>query len=738
MTLIHLPLLDDQNYKKIFENAKKYIPKIYPDWTDENFHDPGITMLQLFSWLKEMQQYYIDQASDETVRKMLKLLGVAPEPIRCAKAKLAVTEVSGDVVLPRGTQFGAEDVVFETEDNSHLIDNRVAAILAVKRGKVRDLTGINENVEHTGAVFGRKPALGAELMIGFERSLPVRAETSLYFEIYNHYPVRRNEITDEREFIPLAELKWEYFAQEGQWRELHIIRDESICFLRSGLFTVWLDTPMAACPFSDFREAEADAEAAPGQYCWIRATLGENSYDVAPKLHSVTVNLLKVTQKETFCCKRDFVFCRGEELVCRLSDRLALHGDTTVFLKRASGDFVALDASWDYETRHLQAQSALEIEIRDHCLEKAGEADPGSEITIRVFSVDRRYKDTVWVGRTNGLPRQSIDCALKNLVCEDFSLMVGSEDEQGLPRFQEWFLTDDFTSSKAWDKHFILDASEGIVTFGDNEFGMSPVAADHKNILLISCSSSRGAGGNVKSGGISKLLSGEGEPEETQITCSNPWHAQGGAAAEKLEDAVLRFRRELKNPERAVTLADFELLAGNTPGLMVKRVKAVPMFRSAGRRTAQNTANCVGVIVEPYSESSEGVLSRGYIKNIEAHLEKYRLLTTQIEVMPPQYVGVDIYADIAVKPYFRNAKESLRRLVNDYFSGDQETGGRKFGQNVRFAEVYGLIEMNDSVSYIKDLTIESFGPDVSKNTNGDIEVPPNSIVYVKNFFLEVS
>ena len=41
--------LDNQNFEEIFENARKKIPKIYPEWTDYNEHDPGITFLQLFS-----------------------------------------------------------------------------------------------------------------------------------------------------------------------------------------------------------------------------------------------------------------------------------------------------------------------------------------------------------------------------------------------------------------------------------------------------------------------------------------------------------------------------------------------------------------------------------------------------------------------------------------------------------------------------------------------------------------
>ena len=58
-----LPLinLDDEFYDEIYEKVRKMIPGIYPEWTDYNEHDPGITFLQLLSWMKEMQQFHLDQ-----------------------------------------------------------------------------------------------------------------------------------------------------------------------------------------------------------------------------------------------------------------------------------------------------------------------------------------------------------------------------------------------------------------------------------------------------------------------------------------------------------------------------------------------------------------------------------------------------------------------------------------------------------------------------------------------------
>lgn len=57
--------LDTENFSEIMEEAKNMVISLYPEWTDFNYHDPGITMLELFSWFKEGQQYFLDQIGTE-------------------------------------------------------------------------------------------------------------------------------------------------------------------------------------------------------------------------------------------------------------------------------------------------------------------------------------------------------------------------------------------------------------------------------------------------------------------------------------------------------------------------------------------------------------------------------------------------------------------------------------------------------------------------------------------------
>ena len=71
-----MPNLDDELFDEINENARNMISQVYPQWTNYNKSDAGITFIELFSWFKEMQQYYLNQMSDSLKEKYLVLLGM--------------------------------------------------------------------------------------------------------------------------------------------------------------------------------------------------------------------------------------------------------------------------------------------------------------------------------------------------------------------------------------------------------------------------------------------------------------------------------------------------------------------------------------------------------------------------------------------------------------------------------------------------------------------------------------
>ncbi len=71
---IPIPNLDDRSFEDLMKEARALIPPYNKDWTNHNPSDPGITLLELFSWLGEMVIYRTNQVPIESYINFLKLI----------------------------------------------------------------------------------------------------------------------------------------------------------------------------------------------------------------------------------------------------------------------------------------------------------------------------------------------------------------------------------------------------------------------------------------------------------------------------------------------------------------------------------------------------------------------------------------------------------------------------------------------------------------------------------------
>src|SRR5262245_30838467 len=79
--------LDDRTFEDLFAEAKRRIPSYLPEWTDHNESDPGIAIVQLFSWLTETMIFRLNQVPDQRMYiSFLDLIGHAPAPAVPASA----------------------------------------------------------------------------------------------------------------------------------------------------------------------------------------------------------------------------------------------------------------------------------------------------------------------------------------------------------------------------------------------------------------------------------------------------------------------------------------------------------------------------------------------------------------------------------------------------------------------------------------------------------------------------
>ena len=69
-----LPNLDNRTYADLVDEALALIPSLYPDWTNHNPSDPGITLVELLAWLTEMVIYRVDRVPDANKEVFLRFL----------------------------------------------------------------------------------------------------------------------------------------------------------------------------------------------------------------------------------------------------------------------------------------------------------------------------------------------------------------------------------------------------------------------------------------------------------------------------------------------------------------------------------------------------------------------------------------------------------------------------------------------------------------------------------------
>ncbi len=183
-----VPRLDDLDFEELVSQARALIPRFAPDWTDHNLHDPGITFIELFAWLAEMQIYFLDQVTEGTRRKFLKLLGLAPRATRPARVEIDFDLRHADrgPLLPAGTRvepIGHQAFVFETERDLHLTRGRLARVISVAGSTRIDQTAANRRDGVHFFPFGHRPRSGAALGLRLEpaeKSEPAIAEARFH------------------------------------------------------------------------------------------------------------------------------------------------------------------------------------------------------------------------------------------------------------------------------------------------------------------------------------------------------------------------------------------------------------------------------------------------------------------------------------------------------------------------------------------------------------------------------
>lgn len=637
---IQPPNLDDRRTADLVAEARTLIPRYTPEWTDFNESDPGMTLLELFGWMTDILLYRLNLVPERNYLKFLQLLGIEQKPAQPASADLTFT-----------------------------LSSTVADYISISKGtKVAAGVGVFETQENL-------IALGATLseiqsFDGLSYSVLTQKNALAGQSFFPFGPIPRAGNALLLGFDALNALTDQQINLMIYTSSLNLKTDGLHCSTSSTLDPQpavliweyyngqqWLalrlndDGTQALTqdghiyvqgPGSSCQRAQYGQVAQP--LYWLRARLVQSSYQTAPNLEAIVTNTVRAIQAVTI---------RDE----------------------------ALGASNGLPSQQFQLANTPVV-VRS---------------TPRLVVEPRNASDGQLLVNTASLPLYLTHGRDVTITVTSVWLQV---DEGDGP--QTWQEVSDFYASGPDDRHFTLNRTTGVITFGDGIRGCIPRPTQQSNsVLAHEYRYGGGKQGNVAANTITALQ----DVLKGVESVTNRKAAFGGTDEETLDDAKLRAPQELKNKGRAVTVEDFESIAIATPGAAIRRAKALPLTHP--KFPGQKLPGIVTVIVVSESDQSPPTPTPATLSLVCAYLDKHRLLTAEVYVVPPTYHAVRIAATLAVKAAanFTRVQQQVIAALQDYLnplSGGDDGQGWPFGGTIYFSKLYRVVMEVDGVDYIQD------------------------------------
>jgi hypothetical protein len=292
-------------------------------------------------------------------------------------------------------------------------------------------------------------------------------------------------------------------------------------------------------------------------------------------------------------------------------------------------------------------------------------------------------------------------------------------------RFVLWEERETFADTKPGDRVFTVDRASGLITFPVAVLDSSVAAPQTRSswaapglgrMIVVWYARGGGEQGNVMPGTLDNLKNPL--PGNLKPTVTNPQPAVGGRAVETLANALQRGPRELHALRRAVTAADFELLA----------VRSGPIARARAFTMADLWVHAapgtVGIVLVPaIPAQARGDADAGVNTALLAQfstesarqkavdlLDERRPLGTQISVEWARYQPVRVTATLVIRrgDNASSVEHEAQRRINRLLSplpDDAGNPGWPFHRTLRASQIYEALLADSSVSYASSVKL---------------------------------
>ncbi|MFI1166315.1 putative baseplate assembly protein [Streptomyces sp. NPDC020801] len=272
------PNLDDRRFQDLVDDAKRFIQRRCPEWTDHNVSDPGVALIEAFAHMVDQLSYRLNQIPDKIHLDFLDLLGVQLLPPRAARTELTFwlsATLEATVTVPAGAEVATPRTghrpacIFTVDRELDIVPTAFKHIGTAEVGHGAVLVTERFLAGEGVTCFSPRPTPGDSLLIGVTEAVPrcalvLRIDCSL--EGIGVDPRR-------------PPLVWEAWCEEG-WSRCEVDRDSTGGLNRPG--EVVLFVPEGHTPSLIGRRRAA----------WLRCRVvepapGQPPYAASPQINAV-------------------------------------------------------------------------------------------------------------------------------------------------------------------------------------------------------------------------------------------------------------------------------------------------------------------------------------------------------------------------------------------------------------------------------------------------------------------
>ncbi|MEJ8632146.1 putative baseplate assembly protein [Streptomyces sp. MS2.AVA.5] len=181
MTSLPIPHLDDRRFQDLVDEAKRFIQRRCPEWTDHNVSDPGVALIEAFAQMVDQLSYRINRVPEKIHLEFLDLLGVQLTPPQAATAELTFwlsAPQNTQVTVPAGTEVatprtGDEPVITFTVDHQlDIVPTQLIHIGSASSGQPPELLTEHFESGQQATCFTPRPVPGDTFLVGLDRPAP--------------------------------------------------------------------------------------------------------------------------------------------------------------------------------------------------------------------------------------------------------------------------------------------------------------------------------------------------------------------------------------------------------------------------------------------------------------------------------------------------------------------------------------------------------------------------------------